>query len=152
MKQFLLMFVGVCFFSCSLYAQTSQPEKKKIKVQLFVDGKLHPFSQTLTRADKEIQLRVYDAVSNKELAVALVEASLIRNGQKIASVTLPGIGSIEKLVMKAKNNDNYVFDIKQVLEMADDLTLKPFSQKSFKVSYWFFDTQIDASKVAVGTN
>ena len=119
---------------------------------MYIDGKLHPSNQTFTKADQNIQIRAYDATTNKELAVALIEASLVRNGQKIVSIKLPGNGSIEKLAAKAKNNDNYVFEIKQILELAEDLSLKPFSQKSFKVNYWFFDAELDATKVAVGAN
>lgn len=153
LKKTLFGLVCVCLFSSNLLAQTLQPaEKKKIKVQMYIDGKLHPSNQTFTKADQNIQIKAYDAVSNRELAVALVEASLVRNGQKIVSIKLPGNGSIEKLVAKAKNNDNYVFEIKQILELADDLSLKPFSQKTFKVNYWFFDAELDAAKVAVGTN
>lgn len=153
LKKSFFGFVSLCLFSSTLLAQTLQPaEKKKIKVQMFIDGKLHPSNQTFTKADQNIQIKAYDAVNNKELAVALVEASLVRNGQKIATIKIPGNGSIEKLAAKAKNNDNYMFEIKQILELADDLSLKPFSQKSFKVNYWFFDTQLDEAKVAVGAN
>lgn len=152
-KNLLFSLTGLCLFSLHLMAQTPQPsEKKKIKVQMYIDGKLHPSNQTFTKTDHNIQIKAYDAISNKELAVTLVEASLIRNGQKIATLKLPGTGSIEKLAMKAKNNDNYMFEIKQVLELTEDLSLKPFSEKSFKVNYWFFDAQLDATKVAVGTN
>ncbi|MDZ7935315.1 MAG: hypothetical protein U5M51_10195 [Emticicia sp.] len=117
---------------------------------MYIDGKLHPSNQTFTKADQNIQIKAYDATTNRELAVALMEASLVRNGQKIVSIKLPGNGSIEKLAIKAKNNDNYVFEIKQILELADDLSLKPFSQKTFKVNYWFFDAQLDASKIISG--
>lgn len=152
LKNLLFGFLGLCLFSSNLLAQTSLPEKKKIKVQMYIDGKLHPSNQTFTKADQNIQMKAYDAITNKELAVALIEASLVRNGQKIVTIKLPGNGSIEKLAVKAKNNDNYVFEIKQILELTDDLSLKPFSQKSFKVNYWFFDAQLDATKVAVGAN
>lgn len=153
LKKILFGFLGLCLFSSNLLAQTPQPaEKKKIKVQMYIDGKLHPSNQTFTKADQNIQIKAYDATTNKELAVALMEASLVRNGQKIVSIKLPGNGSIEKLAAKAKNNDNYVFEIKQILELADDLSLKPFSQKTFKVNYWFFDAQLDAAKVAIGAN
>lgn len=153
LKNLLFGLAGLCLFSSSLLAQTPQTaEKKKIKVQMYIDGKLHPSNQTFTKADNNIQIKAYDASNNRELAVALVEASLIRNGQKIATIKLPGNGSIEKLAAKAKNNDNYMFEIKQILELADDLSLKPFSEKSFKVNYWFFDAELDAAKVAVGTN
>lgn len=152
LKKLLFSLLGLCLFSSNLLAQTQLPEKKKIKVQMYIDGKLHPSNQTFTKADQNIQIKAYDAISNKELAVALVEASLVRNGQKIATIKLPGTGSIEKLAAKAKNNDNYVFEIKQILELADDLSLKPFSLKTFKVNYWFFDAELDAAKVAVGAN
>jgi hypothetical protein len=59
---------------------------------------------------------------------------------------------LEELKLKQGDNNNFVFEIKQILELADDLSLKPFSQKSFKVNYWFFDAQLDAAKVAVGGN
>lgn len=150
LKQILFTLFGVFFFSYNIFAQITPSEKKKIKVQMYIDGKLHPANQTLTRTDQNIQLKAYDAITNKELAVTLIEASLIRNGQKLSSITFGANGSIESLAKKAKNNDNYVFEIKQVLELADDLSLKPFSEKSFKVKYWFFDTEIDASKVAAG--
>ncbi len=150
-KLTFLALVGLCLFVSNLYAQNDS-EKKKIKVQLFVNGKLHPANQTLTREDKEIQLKAFDDITNRELAVTLIDASLIRNGQKIVSVVLPGNGSIAKLVAQARNNDNYVFEIKQVLEMAPDLSLRPFSQKTFKVNYWFFDSSLDANKIAVGSN
>lgn len=153
LKNLLFSFFGLCLFSSQLLAQSPQlTEKKKIKVQMYIDGKLHPSNQTFNRADHNIQIKAYDAISNKELAVTLVEASLIRNGQKIATLKLPGTGSIEKLAARAKNNDNYMFEIKQVLELTEDLSLKPFSEKSFKVNYWFFDAQLDATKVAVGSN
>lgn len=151
-KNLLLGLFGLFLFSSYAIAQTEQPEKKKIKVQMFIDGKLHPSNQTFTKSDHNVQIKAYDATTNRELAVALMEASLVRNGQKIVSVKLPGNGSIEKLASKAKNNDNYVFEIKQILELADDLSLKPFSQKSFKVNYWFFDAELDAKTVAVGKN
>jgi len=152
-KNLLFSAVGLCLFSSTLFAQSSvQPEKKKIKVQMYINDKLHPSNQTFTKSDQNIQIKAYDATNNKELAVTLLEASLVRNGQKIASLTLPGHGSIEKLVAKAQNNDNYVFEIKQIFELAEDFSLKPFSQKTFKVNYWFFDAQLDATKVAVGAN
>ena len=152
LKNLLFGLLGLCLFSSNLLAQNTLPEKKKIKVQMYIDGKLHPSNQTFTKADQNIQIKAYDATNNKELAVALMEASLVRNGQKIVSIKLPGNGSIEKLAAKARNNDTYVFEIKQILELAEDLSLKPFSQKSFKVNYWFFDAQLDAAKVAVGAN
>jgi hypothetical protein len=150
-KSTFLTLVGLCMCVYNLYAQTEH-EKKKIKVQMFVNGQLHPTNQTLTRADKDVQLKAFDAQTNRELAITLMDASLVRNGQKIVSVSLPGNGSIAKLVAKARNNDNYVFEIKQILEMADDLSLKPFSDRTFKVTYWFFDAELDATKVAVGAN
>jgi hypothetical protein len=153
LKNLLFGLLGLCLFSSNLLAQTPQlTEKKKIKVQMYIDGKLHPSNQTFTKADQNIQIKAYDAANNKELAVTLMEASLVRNGQKIVSIKLPGNGSIEKLSAKAKNNDNYIFEIKQIMELADDLSLKPFSQKTFKVNYWFFDAELDAAKVAVGAN
>ena len=124
----------------------------KIKVQLFVNGQLHPTNQTLNRTSKVVQLKAFDAQTNRELAITLMGVSLVRNGQKIASVSLPGNGSIEKLIGKARNNDTYVFEIKQVLELVEDFSLKPFSDKTFKVVYWFFDAELDATKVAVGAN
>ena len=150
-KSTFLTLAGLCVFVLNICAQTEY-EKKKIKVQMFINGKLHPTNQTLTRADKDVQLKAFDAQTNRELAITVMDASLVRNGQKIISVSLPGSGSIAKLVAKARNNDNYVFEIKQILEMADDLSLKPFSQKTFKVTYWFFDAELDDSKVAVGAN
>ncbi len=150
-KTIFLTLVGLCTLVPNLFGQTER-EKKKIKVQIFVNGALHPTNQTLTRADKDIQLKAYDAQTNRELAITLMDASLVRNGQKIASVSLPGNGSIAKLAAKARNNDTYIFEIKQILEMAEDLSLRPFSDKSFKVTYWFFDAELDASKVAIGTN
>ena len=150
-KTIFLTLVGLCIFVFNILAQT-EPEKKKIKVQLFVNGKLHPSNQTLTRADTDVLLKAFDAQTNRELAITLVDASLVRNGQKLVSVSFPGNGSVAKLIAKAHNNDNYVFEIKQVLEMASDLSLKPFSQKTFKVTYWFFDSELDVPKVAVGTN
>ena len=33
--------------------------------------------------------------------------------------------------MIVQNNDNYVFEIKQIFELAEDFSLKPFSQKTF---------------------
>lgn len=152
LKKLLFSLIGICLFTSYVTAQTEQPEKKKIKVQMYIDGKLHPSNQTFTKSDHNIQLKAYDAITNRELAVTLLDASLVRNGQKIVSIKLPGNGSIEKLASKARNNDNYVFEIKQILELADDLSLKPFSQKSFKVNYWFFDAELDAAKVAVGKN
>ncbi len=152
LKKLTFAFVGVCLLSVNIMAQTQQVEKKKIKVQMYINGILHPSNRTLTKADHNIQLKVYDASNNRELAIALMEASLIRNGQKIASITLSGNGSIESLAAKAKNNDTYLFEIKQILEMAADLSLKPFTQKSFKVSYWFFDAELDAGKAVLGTN
>jgi hypothetical protein len=150
-KSIFLTFAGLFMLVSNLYAQTTQ-EKKKIKVQMYVNGQLHPTNQTLTKADKEVQLKAFDAQTNRELAITLMNASLVRNGQKIASISLPGNGSIERLISKARNNDNYVFEIKQIMEMADDLSLKPFSDKTFKVTYWFFDAELDANKVAVGSN
>jgi hypothetical protein len=150
-KSAFLTLIGLCLFVSNLYAQTEH-EKKKIKVQMFVNGQLHPTNQTLTRADKDVQLKAFDAQTNRELAITLMEASLVRNGQKLATVSLPGNGSIAKLIAKARNNDNYVFEIKQILEMADDLSLKPFSERTFKITYWFFDSELDAAKVAVGAN
>ncbi len=152
LKKLFFGLIGLCLFSSNLLAQTPLPEKKKIKVQMYIDGKLHPSNQTFTKAEQNIQIKAYDATTNKELAVALMEASLVRNGQKIVSIKLPGNGSIEKLASKAKNNDNYVFEIKQILELAEDLSLKPFSEKSFKVNYLFFDAELDAAKVAVLAN
>jgi hypothetical protein len=151
-KHFLFTLMGVCLFSMSLFAQNDASEKRKIKVQIYVDGTLHPSNQTLTKSDKNVQLKAYNAETNQELAITLMEASLIRNGQKIASLNLPSNGSIEKLVSKAKNNDTYIFELKQVLELAPDLSLKPFSNKSFKVKYIFFDAELDTSKVIVGAN
>ncbi|WP_435354632.1 hypothetical protein [Emticicia sp. SJ17W-69] len=150
-KSTLFGFISLYLLVLTLQAQVG-PEKKKIKVQMFVNGKLHPINQTFTKADKDIQLRAYDAQTNKELAITIIDASLIRNGQKIVSVSLPGSGSIEKLIVKAHNNDNYIFEIKQLLEMADDLSLKPFSDRTFKVSYAFFDADLDAGKITVGAN
>lgn len=150
-KSFFLSCIGLCLMVLNLQAQVGF-EKKKIKVQMFIDGKLHPINQTLTRADKDIQFKAFDAQSNKELAITLIDATLIRNGQKIISITLPGSGSIAKLVTKAHNNDKYVFEIRQLLEMADDLSLKPFSDRTFKVSYGFFDAEIDEVKTTVGAN
>jgi hypothetical protein len=151
-KHFLFTLMGVCLFSMSLFAQNDASEKRKIKVQIYVDGTLHPSNQTLKKSDKNVQLKAYNAETNQELAITLMEASLIRNGQKIASLNLPSNGSIEKLVSKAKNNDTYIFELKQVLELAPDLSLKPFSNKSFKVKYIFFDAELDTSKVIVGAN
>jgi hypothetical protein len=151
-KQILFTFIGVCLLQCTLFAQSTTSEKRKIKVQMYVDGKLHPSNQTLTKSDKNILLKAYNAETNQELAIALMDVSLIRNGQKIANLTLSSNGSIEKLAAKAKNNDNYVFELKQVLELAEDLSLKPYSHKSFKVNYTFFDSELDASKVIVGAN
>jgi hypothetical protein len=150
-NSFFLTLAVLCLVVCNAIAQT-EPQKKKIKVQMFVNGKLHPANQTLTRADKDIQLKAFDAITNRELAITMIDASLVRNGQKLSSVLLPGSGSIEKLVSKAHNNDTYVFEIKKVLELADDLSLKPFSEKTFKVTYWFFDSELDGVKVAVGAN
>lgn len=146
-----LTLIGLLLLVSNIFAQTLQ-EKKKIKVQMFVNGQLHPTNQTLTKADKQIQLKAFDAETNRELAVTMMNASLVRNGQKIASISLPGNGSIERLIAKARNNDNYVFEIKQIMELAEDLSLKPFSDKTFKVTYWFFDAELDANKVAVGAN
>lgn len=151
-KHFLFTLAGICMLSLNLFAQNEASEKRKIKVQIYVDGNLHPYNQTLTKADKNIQLKAYNAETNQELAITLMEVSLIRNGQKIMSVNLPSNGSIEKLAAKAKNNDNYIFDLKEVLELAPDLSLKPFSNKSFKVKYTFFDAELDNSKVIVGVN
>jgi hypothetical protein len=150
-KTIFLTLSGLFMLVSTLHAQTT-PEKKKIKVQMYVNGQLHPTNQTLTKADKEVQLKAFDAQTNRELAITLMNASLVRNGQKIASISLPGNGSIERLISKARNNDNYVFEIKQIMEMAEDLSLKPFSDKTFKVTYWFFDAELDANKVAVGSN
>lgn len=150
-KRTLFCFISLYLLAFTLQAQVGI-EKKKIKVQMFINGKLHPINQPLTKADKDIQLRAYDAQTNKELAITLIDASLIRNGQRIATITLPGSGSIEKLIVKAHNNDNYIFEIKQLLEVADDLSLKPFSDRTFKVSYSFFDADLDAGKITVGAN
>ena len=149
-KHFLFTLAGVCLLSLNLFAQNDASEKRKIKVQIYVNGNLHPSNQTLTKTDKNIQLKAYNAETNQELAITLMEVSLIRNGQKIASENLSSNGSIEKLAAKAKNNDNYVFELKQVLELANDLSLKPYSQKSFKIKYIFFDAELDNSKVIVG--
>lgn len=151
-KNLLFSLIGVYLFTTFAIAQTEQPEKKKIKVQMYIDGKLHPTNQTFTKSDHNIQIKAYDAITNHELAVTLIDASLVRNGQKIIGIKLPGNGSIEKLASLAKNNDTYVFEIKQVFELAEDLSLKPFSQKSFKVNYWFFDAELDVAKFAVGKN
>lgn len=151
-KHFLFTLAGVCLLSLNLFAQNEASEKRKIKVQIYVDGTLHPSNQTLTKSDKNVQLKAYNAETNQELAITLMEASLIRNGQKIASINLPSNGSIEKLTAKAKNNDTYIFELKQVLELAPDLSLKPYSNKSYKIKYTFFDAELDNSKVIVGTN
>ena len=97
--------------------------------------------------------KAYNAETNQELAVTFIEASLVRNGQKVASTAFSNGGTIEKLVAKARNNDTYVFEIKQVMELAEDMSLKPFTNKSFKVNYLFFDSGLDGQKVAsVGSN
>ena len=56
----------------------------------------------------------------------------IEKWAKIASITLSGNGLIEKLVVKAKNNDHYLFEIKKkILKLAENLSLKPIFKRLF---------------------
>jgi hypothetical protein len=60
-----------------------------------------------------------------------LEESLLRNGQKNSMYNLLRIGFINKLVDKAKNNDYCLFYIKNLLELAENISHKPISQKTF---------------------
>lgn len=147
---FVCLYLGLT----ETFSQTTPTsDKRKIRVQLWVNGKLHPVNQTLTKNDRDVKIRAYNAENNQELAVILVDASVVRNGQKVISVQMNSGGSIEKLLLRAQNEDHIVFEIKQIYELAEDMSLKPFTTKSFKVSYMFFDAQLDSKNNAVlGSN
>lgn len=146
--------ICLCFGLTNAISQTTpSSDKRKIKVQLWVNGKLHPVNQTLTKHDRDVKIRAYNAENNQELAVIMVDAAVVRNGQKVNTAQVNSGGSIEKLLLQAKNEDQIVFEIKQIYELAADMSLKPFTTKSFKVSYVFFDAQLDSKNNAVlGSN
>lgn len=153
-KTFFMAAICLCFGLTNVFAQTNpSADKRKIKVQLWVNGKLHPVNQTITKSDKDVRIRAYNAENNQELAVILVDAAVVRGGQKVNTAQINSGGSIEKLLLQAKNDDQIVFEIKQLYELAEDMSLKPFTSKSFKVSYLFFDAKLDSKNNAVlGSN
>jgi hypothetical protein len=58
LKKLLFGILGFYLFSLKLLAKTQFPEKKKIKLQMYIDGKLHPSNQTFTKADQNIQMKL----------------------------------------------------------------------------------------------
>jgi hypothetical protein len=141
----MAIFVALLLICFNSNAQTNPDEPRKVKVQLFVNGKVHPPNQTLTKADAEIQLKVFsmNGTVSKPLAITNMDVLLMRNGQRIGTVSLPGAGSIASLVSKAQNNDVYIFELKEIYEEQPDASLKKYTKGVVKVKYWFYDGMID---------
>ncbi len=155
----MAIFVALLFYCTNSIAQTAptpSDEPKKVKVQLLVNGKLHPPNQTLTKADSDIQLKVFSMVGNvsKPLAITNMDVILMRNGQRISTVSLPGAGSIASLASKAENNDIYLLELKEIYEEQPDATLKKYTKGVVKVKYWFYDSMADPSNgtIRLGSN
>lgn len=154
-----LLAVLMLFCIIRINAQTPDTlpdEPRKVKVQLVVNGKIHPPNQTLTKQDADVRLKVFsvDGGLGKELAITNLNVMLMRNGQKISSVSLPGYGSIESLASKAKNNDIYLFELKEIYEEQPDASLKKYTKGSVKVKYWFYDATLEKTtqQVVLGAN
>jgi hypothetical protein len=156
-----LMAIGVALlsFCAKSNAQTTSAtsdEPRKVKVQLLVNGKVHPPNQTLTRADGDIQLKIFSMNGNisKPLVITNMDVNLMRNGQRISTVSLPGAGSIASLVSKAQNNDIYLLELKEIYEEQADATLKKYTKGVVKVKYWFYDSMADPNnqQIILGSN
>lgn len=160
LKKPLALAVAMLFCIIQTKAQTpsenTNDEPRKVKVQLMVNGKIHPPNQTLTKQDADIKLRVFsmEGSTSKELAITNLNVVLMRNGQRISSVSLPGFGSIASLSSKAKNNDIYLLELKEIYEEQPDASLKKYTRGTVKVKYWFYDATLENNShpVVLGAN
>jgi hypothetical protein len=158
MPLLLAVFMLLCILKlhAQLPSQAPPDEPRKVKVQLMVNGKVHPPNQTLTKDDTDVKVRVFSIGEDlsKELAITNLTVMLMRNGQRISSVSLPGYGSISALSSKAKNNDIYLFELREIYEEQPDASLKKYTKGSVKVKYWFYDATLEknAQQVVLGAN
>lgn len=158
-KSLMVISITLLFFCVKSNGQApanASDEPRKVKVQLLVNGKVHPPNQTLTRADEDIQLKIFSMDGNvsKPLVITNMDVNLMRNGQRISTVSLPGAGSIASLASKAQNDDIYLLELKEIYEEQPDATLKKYTKGVVKVKYWFYDTMINSNKqpIILGSN
>ncbi len=146
-KQIFLLFMLSLLTSFTFIRATYEEEpteKKKIKAICLFNGKAAAINQAIGKSDTEISLKLFpfdeeDRKAKKELVVQEFEVFLMRDGQKIASQTIFGNGSISQLAALAKNEDIYQIQLKEVFERTADGNLRPYTKGSMKLNYLFFD-------------
>lgn len=156
-KQALILLILGLFTSITFIRATflEEPtEKKKIKAVCLFNGKAAAANQAIGKTDTDISLKLFpfdeeDRKANKELIVQEFEVALMRDGQKVASQTIFGSGSIAYLASLAKNEDVYQIQLKEVFEKTPEGILKPYTKGTMKLNYLFFDLKPFKDKIQI---
>lgn len=156
-KQVLILLILGIFTSITFIRATflEEPtEKKKIKAVCLFNGKAAAANQAIGKTDTDISLKLFpfdeeDRKANKELIVQEFEVALMRDGQKVASQTIFGSGSIAYLASLAKNEDVYQIQLKEVFEKTPEGILKPYTKGTMKLNYLFFDLKPFKDKIQI---
>jgi hypothetical protein len=109
-------------------------DKSKVRLAFFINGEKASTSRGISNFDKNISFKAFSLVERNELVITEFQIDLIRQGKKIASETLSGTGSIENLVTKSKEGDQFLVIIKDIYEKTSEGHLRNFTKGSLKLN------------------